>query len=158
MWNKKLIFALILLFTGCGPIAPPSLTEAEVQEFVRQYVVAQNEGDASKAMELTSRETNVSSVVEGKIDRGWEAIRESTDKNIASSSRFRLVAGTVIVTVLSSDTALAVAPMVRTPISGSAIFDVSGAFTMIIRRSPEGLRLVHEHYSMSPPTPVLFGR
>ena len=78
---RRFICGLTLFVTACVPAAP--LGQAEVQEFVRVYVAASNAGDASKIMELISREANVSSIERGKIDRGWEAIRTATDKNIS---------------------------------------------------------------------------
>lgn len=139
---------LPLLLFGCAPPSPPPLTVAEVQDFVRQYVAAANAGDASKLMELISREPSVSSVGYGKIERGWDAIRASTDANVAEATRVRITLGTVEVTGLGTDFALAVAPMYITPLQSRRAVDVPGGLTILVKRTPEGLRLIHQHYSV----------
>ena len=67
----------------------------------------------------------------------------------------------VDVTPLGADTALAVAPMVVTaegfPADGGPKLtstDYPGALTMIVKRTPEGLRLIHEHHSVRAMAPA----
>jgi hypothetical protein len=55
---------------------------------------------------------------------------------------------------LAPDAALAVATMNlagQHQISGVPVMNLPGAFTMVVRRTPEGLRLIHEHYSVRAP-------
>jgi ketosteroid isomerase-like protein len=59
------------------------------------------------------------------------------------------------VTPLAGDSALAVAPMVvsaeRFPQDGGGKLmssEYPGALTMIVKRTPDGLRLIHEHHSV----------
>jgi ketosteroid isomerase-like protein len=149
--TKLIIGTFLLLISGCSliPTSPPS--RAEVQEFVRQYFAASNSGDASKLMELVSRESTVSSIGYGKIDRGWEEIRKTTDTNIAEATRVRVTVGTVEVAALGTDYALAIAPLYLTSLQVLNPIDVPGAVTMLVKRTPEGIRLVHEHFSVGTP-------
>lgn len=132
---------------------PTPLTEAEVQAFVKDYIAATNAGDASRLMSVVSKENGVSSISRGQIDRGWEAIRISTDKNVASSNRAKITLGTIDVTPLGSDSSLAVASI---HISQPTLFqaggmvlmsDTKGAATIVVKRTAERVHLVHEHYS-----------
>ena len=102
-------------------------------------------------MEPVSREPSVSSVGYGKIDRGGDAIRKSTDANIAEATRTRMTEGTVEVTALGTDFALAVAPMYITPLGSIRTVDVPGGATIVVKRTPEGIRLIHEHFSVGAP-------
>jgi uncharacterized protein (TIGR02246 family) len=139
-----------LALSACTP-AP--LTEAEVHTFVKEYVAATNAGDASKLMSLVSKDGGVSSVARGHVDRGWEAIRTATDKNVTSTNPSKVAVGTIDVTPLGTDSAVAVAPFKisqPTPfqIGGTVVMsDAQGAATMVVKRTAEGLRLIHEHYS-----------
>jgi ketosteroid isomerase-like protein len=153
--GRLLVCVVALLFFGCTPTPPPPLTPAEVQEFVRQYIAATNTADASKLMELVQRDPTVSSIALGKVTRGWEAMRVATDESSTANPRIKIAIGTIDVTTLGNDAALAIASMSIS--SAGALMqrgryvtlsDVPGAFTMVVRRTPEGLRLVHEHYSV----------
>lgn len=142
MWSL-----LSLLLCGCAPASPPALSVAAVQEFVREYFNACNAGDASKIMELISHEASVTSLSEATIDRGWDAIRATTDSQIPEASRTHYTVGTVLVTPLAPDVALAVAPVYFRFPANQQVAETPGAVTIVVRRTPEGLRLIHEHYS-----------
>ena len=150
--GTRVIFCLALLCAGCTP-APTSLSPAEVQDFVKQYVAANKTADAKKMMAFISREPGVSSAGAGMIYRGLDAVRTVTDESIAATSKLNIALGTIDVTPLAADTALAVASMIISPAPAAACKSASearGAMTMIVKRTPEGLRLIHEHYSLRP--------
>jgi ketosteroid isomerase-like protein len=149
--TRHVIGALALVVVGCTPTPPPPPSQSEVQEFVRQYVAAANGGDASKLMELISRGPEVSSIGYGNVERGWETIRKSTDANIAQATRIRFTVGTVDVVPLGNEFALATATMFLTPLKPGQAADLPGAATIVVKRTPEGLRLIHEHYSVRVP-------
>ena len=126
----------------------PALTEAEVAEFVRQYVAATNEADPLKLMSMVGREPAVTSVGLGKIARGWEAIKAATEAATGSDNRFKVTVEAVEVTLLGPDAALAVAPII--------LNNGRGAATIVVKRTAEGaLKLVHEHYSLRPGSSTL---
>jgi uncharacterized protein (TIGR02246 family) len=127
--------------------APPPLSEAEVEDFVRQYVAATNEADASRIMSMVSREPEVCSVGPGRVSQGWDAIRAATEEATASRGRFEVTLGTIEVTLLGPDAALAVAAML--------VNNAAGAATIVVKRTAEGLRLIHEHYSLRPGSQTL---
>ena len=59
-------------------IAPT--TRAEVLTFVRGYIDAHNRADATALSDAVSHRTDVTSVGDGTITRGWDAIRTETDQ------------------------------------------------------------------------------
>ena len=142
------IVSLAVELAARSQAAPPALTEAEVADFVRQYVAATNEADASKLLGMVGREPAVTSVGLGKISRGWEAIRAATEAATGSGNRFKVTVEAVEVTLLAPDTALAVAPIV--------LNNGRGAATFVVKRTAEGaLRLIHEHCSLRPGSSTL---
>ena len=145
---------LALALSGCE-MSAPALTEAEVQEFVRQYVAASNGFDPAKAMSFIQKDEGVSSAGLGTIHRGWEAIRAATDTSFKEEVRIKLVVDKLDVTRIGADAALAVGSMtVSSPqpiqLGRSWLTSATGAMTLVVRKTPEGLRLIHEHYSLRP--------
>lgn len=149
MTTRPMICLLALVISACAPTPPSPLGQAEVQEFVRQYMAATNAWDASKIMELINKDQTVSTITDGNIYRGWDAIRNITDESIAANPQEKITVGTIDVIALSSDSALVVASMSTSSlqVGSTAMDDVPGALTIIVKRTPAGLRLIHEHYS-----------
>jgi len=161
MSARPMLVALSLAVSACTPTPPPALSQAEVQEFVKSYVAAFNDGDDSKLMGLIQHDAAVSSIASGKLYRGFDAIKTSSDENLSALARVSVSLGAVDVTPLGADSALAVAPMVVTaegfPADGGPKLtstDYPGALTMIVKRTPDGLRLIHEHHSVRPLAPA----
>jgi ketosteroid isomerase-like protein len=155
MSARSMVVALALAVSACAPTPPPALSQAEVQEFVKAYVAAYNDGDDSKLMGLIQHDAAASSIASGKLYRGFDAIKTSSDENISALARVAVSLGAVDVTTLAGDSALAVAPMVvsaeRFPQDGGGKLmssEYPGALTMIVKRTPDGLRLIHEHHSV----------
>jgi ketosteroid isomerase-like protein len=161
MVARSMPYVFALMLCACAPTPPPALPQAEVQEFVKAYVAAFNAGDDSRLMGLIQHDAAVSSIASGRLYRGFDAIKTSSDENISALARVSVSLGAVDVTPLGADSALAVAPMVVTaegfpPDGGPKLTstDYPGALTMIVKRTPDGLRLIHEHHSVRPPAPV----
>jgi len=158
--NKSMIAIAMLVLaalavSACAPTPPPALSQAEVQEFVKAYVAAYNDGDDSKLMGLIQHDAAASSIASGRLYRGWDAISSSSSENLSALARVSVSLGAVDVTLLAADSALAVAPMVvnaeRFSQDGGGKLvssEYPGALTMIVKRTPEGLRLIHEHHSV----------
>jgi len=148
--NARLaLLCAVCICCGCDSKAP-SLDAAAVQQFVRDYVAANNEADAKKVMSLVLRDAAASSIAAGQVNRGWEAMRTSTDANV-ERRRGKIVLDTVEVTPLSPEAAVAVGTLNVQGIhhlGNMVVNNLPGAFTMVVKRTPEGLRLVHEHYSI----------
>jgi ketosteroid isomerase-like protein len=142
-------FIALLALYACNA-APPPLSAGEVEQFVRDYVAVSNVGDPTKAMSMVMHDASASSISAGKMDRGWDAIRVSAEGNV-ERRRQKIELLTTEVTALSGDAAIAVGTLSLrgTYHIGNVVLDtLPGAFTIVVKRTPEGLRLVHEHYSI----------
>ena len=130
--------------------SPPPLTGADVQQFVRNYAAATNSADAPKIMAMVLHDPTVSSISGGKIDRGWEAMQAAVNAGL-EQRKGNIELDTVDVTPLSSEAAVAMGTLKVRGIHqvGNMIVDnLPVAFTIVVKRTPDGLRLVHEHYSV----------
>ena len=139
----------LLVLCACNASSPP-VSAADVQQFVRDYLAANNAGDAAKTMSMVWHDASASSIAAGKIDRGWDAIRVSADENLKRREE-KIEIQTIDVTPLSADAAMAVGTLTLRGsyhIGNMVLENVPGAFTLVVKRTPEGLRLVHEHYSI----------
>jgi len=148
--NARLAACIALLALCACNAAPPPLSNADVEQFVRDYVAASNVGDPTKAMSMVVHDPSVSSISAGKMDRGWDAIRVSAEGNVERRQQ-KIELLTTEVTALSADAAIAVGTLSLrgTYRIGNMVLDtLPGAFTIVVKRTPEGLRLVHEHYSI----------
>lgn len=153
MVNLRLLACALALALSACEAPSPALTEAEVQEFVRQYAAASNTTDVAKIMGFIQRGETATSVGVGIIYRGWNEIRAATDDAAAENALLKVELGKVVVTPLGADTALAVAPMTVSshppakPGDGG-LTNAPGALSIVVKRTPEGLRVIHEHYSL----------
>ena len=148
--NAKLAACIAVVVLCACNAPPPQLGAADVQQFVRDYMAANNAGDPTKTMSMVLHDATASSIAAGKIDRGWEAIRVSADENLKRREQ-KIELGTLDVTPLAADTAMAVGTLTLRGsyhIGNMVLENLPGAFTLIVKRTPEGLRLVHEHYSI----------
>jgi ketosteroid isomerase-like protein len=119
----------------------------------RQYVAASHAADATKIMSFIQKDEAVSSAGLGVIHRGWTAIHTATDDAIKQNVRVKITVGTMDVTRVANDTALAVAKMsvsTNQPVKTASgeLTSAPGAMTLVVKRQPDGLRIIHEHYSL----------
>lgn len=70
--------------------AATAALRAEVQTFVKAYVAAGNLADTNSMMEMTSRKEGVTSVANGDISRGWEAIRAEADAIVGKEGSYKI--------------------------------------------------------------------
>src|SRR5256885_14076935 len=75
-------------------------TRSEALAFVRSYIDAHNRADATALSDAMSRRAEVSSVGDGTITRGWDAIRAETDQITGKEGSFRFDVGTMDVVSL----------------------------------------------------------
>ena len=148
--NARLAACIAVLALSACNAAPPPLSASEVEQFVRDYVAASNAGDPTKAMSMVMHDASASSISAGKMDRGWDAIRVSAEGNVERRQQ-KIELLTTEVTPLSADAGVATGTLnLRgTYRMGNMVLDtLPSAFTIVVKRTPEGLRLVHEHYSL----------
>ena len=121
---------------------------SEVLAFVRGYIDAENRADATALSDAMSHRADVTSINSGVITRGWEAIRASTDQVTGQQGTFRVDLGTMDVVSLGTGYTLIVAPMTITATSQQGPRQVPGAMTLVLEKSPDGWKILNEHYSL----------
>jgi ketosteroid isomerase-like protein len=143
--------ALVSMFGlfGCAsPQASPDAVRQQVQDFVRKYVDDINKGDVTAVMELVSREQGVTSVNDGDISRGWDAIRTESDAMTGKEGSYKESVGSVDVLPLGGSYALAVAPVtIAAAAENGQVTQTEGAISLVLEKSKDGWKVIHEHYS-----------
>jgi ketosteroid isomerase-like protein len=105
---------------------------------------AWNRGDIDGFMNGYARSASTVFISEDTIRRGWQTVRDRYKKKYSSRAKMAaLTFSDLEITLLSSDSAVA---------SGRwklkrANDRPHGRFTLILRRLPEGWRIVHDHTS-----------
>jgi uncharacterized protein (TIGR02246 family) len=146
---------ILILIVGLACLAPSKAFAqqsdglgAEIPKVVRAYVDANNRADLGAMMEMFSRKAGVVSIGDGKIARGWDAIRSEAKKLVGFRDRYKILLGTVDVSFLGTGYALAVAPYTITLLTEEgAKVNVRGALTLILEKTSGGWKIMHEHSS-----------
>jgi len=129
----------------------PDSSRAEVQQFVKSYVEAQNRADATAMMEMFIRKPAASSINEGRLMHGWEAIRDAADEMAGAEGSFKLALGTMEIASLGAGNALVVAPFTLTVGSDDGSTQIHGALTLVLEKAGGKWKIIHEHQSAQPP-------
>ena len=148
---RTFVVALLLVgLVGCASAPSPTAVRQEVQDFVREYAEATNKGDITAVMEMVSREQGVTSINDGDISRGWDAIRADNDAMTGKEGTYKVSVGTVDVMPLGASNALAVAATTMSVASGGQVVQQEGAMSLVLEKSKDGWKVIHEHYSTKP--------
>jgi ketosteroid isomerase-like protein len=132
--------------------APEQTANALTQ--IRSVLQAQqdawNRGDIDGFMNGYARSTSTVFISGDTVRRGWQTVRDRYRKKYSSRAKMgTLMFSDLEITLLSSDSAVA---------SGRwklkrANDQPHGRFTLILKRLPEGWRIVHDHTSAAARTP-----
>jgi uncharacterized protein (TIGR02246 family) len=146
-----LVVLLPWLFATAAPAQPPDTATTEVQKFVRTFVEASNKTDAKAVMGMYSKKPGIISIDDGKITRGWEAIRSETNEIVGHEGRYKISLGSIDVTPLGPTYALAVAPYTMALVTeDGATFQVRGAITLVLEKAAGKWQIIHDHTSSQP--------
>lgn len=140
------LFPVLASAAGTAP-ATAAKTRADVQAFVKSYVDAANKADVTALMELFSREQGVTSIGDGDIQRGWDAIRTENDQIVGKEGSYKVSIGSIDVTPLGATYALAVAPYTLTVSTEKGTEQLPSAMTLVLEKSGGKWTIVHEHTS-----------
>ena len=122
-------------------------TRTEVLAFVRGYIDAHNRADATALSDAMSHRADVTSVGDGTITRGWDAIRADADQITGKEGSFRFDLGTMDVVSLGQSYVLVVAPTPLTLNTQRGPAQIGGAFTLVLEKGQDGWKILNEHYS-----------
>ena len=144
--------ATLALSTTAAVQSPAASPRSAIQDAVRAYVKAHNDADATAMMEAMSRDASVSSIADGQITRGWEAIRQGADEITGNQGQFQFAIGTMDVTLLGTEHALVIAPVTLTIATAQGPVQVKAATSLILRKTGPRWLVLHEHFSIQAQT------
>ena len=147
------IVSCILLAMAVAVFAASEQTANSAIE-IRSVLQAQqdswNRGDVDGFMNGYARSASTVFISEDTITRGWQTVRDRYKQKYSNRAKMGTLAFSDLkITLLSSDFAVA---------SGRwrlkrANDQPHGRFTLILKRLPEGWRIVHDHTSAAPQKP-----
>jgi len=156
-----LVSAATLVVGGSLSLTAQQTTAAtvrtEVQQAVRAYVDAINKADAATLVEMYSREAGVTSVGDGQITRGWDAIRSTADSIAGAEGKYKVATGSIDVTPLGPGHALALTSTILTVKSGDQEVQLRGAMTLVYKKIGAEWKIIHDHTSTVTPTSASAG-
>jgi ketosteroid isomerase-like protein len=120
----------------------------QIRSVLQAQQAAWNRGDIDGFMNGYARSASTIFISEDTIRRGWQTVRDRYRKKYSSRAKMGTLAFSDLeITLLSSDSAMA---------SGRwklnrANDQPHGRFTLILRRLPEGWRIVYDHTSAASP-------
>src|SRR5437870_2829095 len=156
MSRTIVLVSVAMLVVGSAPCLtaqqPSAATvRTEVLQAVRAYVDAINKADAATLTEMYSREAGVTSVGDGQITRGWDAIRSTADSIAGAEGKYKIATGSIDVSPLGSGYALALTSTILTVKSGEQEVQLRGAMTLVYKRIGTEWKIIHDHTSTVTP-------
>ncbi|MGH9452764.1 MAG: YybH family protein [Terriglobia bacterium] len=148
--KRRVVILVSLLLVVSLPTAiraAGSSARAQVIALLTNQVQAWNKGDLNAFMQGYWQSGETEYVGVNGIVQGWKAIQERYQRTYqVTKSMGRLQFEGLHVTVLAPDAALAVGEYVlRSGNNGNK--ESRGIFTLVLRRFPEGWRIVNDHTS-----------
>ena len=143
-------FALAFVVTDArGATAPPNV-RTEVLAFVRAFEYAANKADVAAVMEMYDRSPSLTSVTDGQIVRGWEAVREDANQVLGKEGYYKISMGSFDVIPLGATRAVAVGPLVVTIQTANGPLEAKQALTMVLEKRQGKWVIIHDHTSTVP--------
>jgi uncharacterized protein (TIGR02246 family) len=137
---------LTATFVGAAP-QKPSNAVAEIQSVLRAQQDAWNRGDIDEFMNGYARSASTVFVSDDEVRRGWETVRNRYRQKYSDRTKMGTLAFSDIeVTMLSPDAAVVLGGWTLK----RSTDEPHGRFTLILKRLPEGWRIVHDHTSAAP--------
>lgn len=132
------------LHATTDPTLQGSRDVAEIRAVMSAQVTAWNRGDIDGFMNGYARSNATEFVAGDKLTRGWQTVRDRYKKKYDSREKMgTLTFSELKITQLSGDAALAIGRWKLTRQRDKP----HGRFTLLVRRTPAGWRIVHDHTS-----------
>jgi len=140
------VFLFLSLSSICGAAGVEPADS--VRTVLDQQVSAWNAGDLDRFLETYWKSDELTFFSGGTITRGWQATRERYRKRYLSSGdeMGHLTFSEISIQRLGDSGALAKG---RWLLQRTGKPDLSGLFSLTIRRFPEGWRIIHDHTSVA---------
>jgi beta-aspartyl-peptidase (threonine type) len=152
--NIRVLAILALLLAGGAsgsgePLARPAVSsgESQIRQLLMQQAAAWNRGDIAGFMEGYWKSPGTTFAGSSGIQRGWQALLERYRREYPSRERMgTLTFSDLEIHTLSKDAAFVVGRWHLERPSDSR-GPAGGVFTLVLRRFPQGWRIVHDHTS-----------
>lgn len=149
MFLSIAMLAAAFAVTGCRtPQARKNAVskEAAIREMLAQQVRDWNAGNLAGFMEGYARSNTTRFASGGNVMLGWQAVFDRYRKRYADPAAMGTTTFSDLdIKVLSPDAAMAFGRWHQKGANGEG----SGAFTLILRKLPEGWRIIHDHTSVA---------
>jgi beta-aspartyl-peptidase (threonine type) len=151
--NIRVLAILAILLaggaSGTGDVLAraPVSDESQIRQLLMQQAAAWNRGDIAGFMEGYRKSPETTFAGSGGIQRGWQALLERYRREYPSRERMgTLTFSDLEIRTLSKDAAFVVGRWHLERPSDSR-GPAGGVFTLVLRRFPQGWRIVHDHTS-----------
>jgi ketosteroid isomerase-like protein len=122
----------------------PETPIAQIRSVLQAQQDAWNRGDINGFMKGYARLASTVFISEDTLRRGWQTVRDRYRKKYSSRAEMgALMFSDLEITLLSSDSAVASGRWKLKRTNDQP----HGRFTLILKRLPEGWRIVHDHTS-----------
>lgn len=146
----RFITSVILFFLPVTAATQSMSEQQRVREEIRTEVgrlITATNYDPMATLPLYVPTSRVTSINDAQILKGWSALRQQTEASAGSQGSFFVRLGTIDVTLMGPDHALAFAPMTMEYPTQSGPVRMPGSMTLGYERTQMGWKVVHEHYS-----------
>ena len=146
----RLVIASWVLASVSVLAAPQQTTSAaaEIRAVLRAQQDAWDRGDIDGFMNGYARSKSTVFISEDTVERGWRMVRDRYRKKYSDRAKMgTLRFSDLKITVLSPDSAVVLGHWKLQRANDQP----HGRFTLILKRLPEGWRIVHDHTSAAPP-------
>ena len=145
---RGLSCVLIATTISAAPIETPDTSAvAQIQAVLRAQQDAWNRGDIDGFMDGYARAASTIFVSEDEVRRGWETVRQRYHEKYSDRTKMGTLSFSDIeITPLPSDAAVVLGRWTLKREKDQP----HGRFTLILKRLPEGWRIVHDHTSAAP--------
>jgi ketosteroid isomerase-like protein len=146
----RFIAPVALLFLPVAATAQPMSEQQRIRDEIRVEVgrlITATNYDVMATLPMYVPTSRVTSINDAEIVRGWNGLRQATEAAVVSQGSFFVRLGNVDVTLMGPDHALAFASMSMEYPSAAGRVNMPGSMTLAYERTPDGWKIVHEHYS-----------
>jgi uncharacterized protein (TIGR02246 family) len=131
----------------------PTLPDAVVRQVngvVEQWRQGHELRNIDAIASLYAQTPELVMVVQGRIQRGWPAVKESITAFYASHAEVKMIVADLKVEAVGERGAVASAQVTRRYGDGVTTIEEAGAVVMALRHDEDGWRIIAEHYSYAP--------
>jgi ketosteroid isomerase-like protein len=144
-----IICNILMAALVCAEPEQPLNSVAKIQSVLSAQQDAWNRGDIDEFMNGYARSASTAFISEDEVRRGWETVRDRYRIKYSDRTKMGTLSFSDIeVTKLSPDAGVVLG---RWRLK-RANDEPHGRFTLILKRLPEGWRIIHDHTSAAPPT------